>query len=717
MYSIKQFRSHWANKTINYSVLVFVTLVSLVLITQYLQVEHYDTPLILGVIAAALAIEDDTFCGRIKSYSLALVCFAIAAFSVHLLYPYPALFALGLVLSTFAFVMLGAIGDSYRTLSFGSLLLAIYAMLGAGNYTSMWLQPALLLSGAFWFFFVSLLWHLITPMHPVRQNLADVFATLSKYFTVKSQRFHPHSGQPDRQLGIDEAKLNSTVVTALNQCKSILLSHSKKVDKKNGWKNYLNIYFLAQDIHERIRSSHIKYEELVPQFMHSDIMFRFKYLLEQQALSCQKISNAISVGKVYRHDTAYQEKLSELEASLDYAKHLNHYSEDVMDQLAFLYKNLATVEELISNIDAAEPHFIDENSLYDPNAKSIRSIFTRIKSSMTIDNPLFRHAIRLSSALLIGYAALTLLPIEHGYWIILTTLFVCQPSYSATKQKLVTRSLGTVTGLLIGTPLLALFPSPASQITFIVISAVLFFSFRVKNYGYATAFITLLVLFCFAQVGDGYQVVFPRLLNTLLGCFISVLAVMYLLPDWQSKKLSKLMSEALDANLDYLDNILAQYRTGKKDSLGYRITRRNAHDKDADLNVAVRNMAIEPSKYRVDINESLRFLMLNHSLLGYISALGAHRKRINDAEIHKLILNAHHHLRHRLKNCSKSLSIADSPTLTKPNDNLSRGTNMLYGWPINDDVTVQLVSRQLQLIDRAIADMETVSTDLLQIYE
>ncbi len=29
--------------------------------------------------------------------------------------------------------------------------------------------------------------------------------------------------------------------------------------------------------------------------------------------------------------------------------------------------------------------------------------------------------------------------IERGYWILLTTLFVCQPNYSATRQKLTAR--------------------------------------------------------------------------------------------------------------------------------------------------------------------------------------------------------------------------------------------------------------------------------------
>lgn len=85
------------------------------------------------------------------------------------------------------------------------------------------------------------------------------------------------------------------------------------------------------------------------------------------------------------------------------------------------------------------------------------------------------------------------------------------------------------------------------------------------------------------------------------------------------------MAEAIDANKQYLAQIIGQYRIGKKDSLSYRIARRHAHNQDAALSAAVTNMLAEPGRYRAAADESFRFLTLNHALLSYISALGAHR--------------------------------------------------------------------------------------------
>ena len=98
----------------------------------------------------------------------------------------------------------------------------------------------------------------------------------------------------------------------------------------------------------------------------------------------------------------------------------------------------------------------------------------------------------------------------------------------------------------------------------IVFSGVMFFAFRLNNYGYATGFITLLVLFCFNQLGEGFAVVLPRLADTLIGCALAVGAVIFILPDWQSKRLHKVMADAIDANKQYLGRSSASIGLVKK---------------------------------------------------------------------------------------------------------------------------------------------------------
>ncbi|ELB2247402.1 TIGR01666 family membrane protein [Vibrio parahaemolyticus] len=710
MQAASKFRLYWANKTINYSILILITLLGVVIPAWYFGQNTLITPLILGVIAAALAESDDSFMGRIKALILTFICFAVAAFSIEILFHTPWLFATGLFISTFGFIMLGAIGPKYASIAFGSLLIAIYTMLGAHESTNIWFQPLLLLTGAAWYYFMSMIWQMFWPLQPVQLSLANVFLALANYLDAKAKLFHPVTNLAPQPMRIEAARLNAATVTALNACKATLLTRSKRGHVDGPSDRFLNIYFIAQDIHERVSSSHYRYQDLATEFERSDVLFRFKYLLETQAQACRDIAQAIQLGNEYTHTDESILALAELQNSLAYLEEQQqgHWKRLLM-QLTYLFNNLATVEKQLNNINNPDAERLEEDTLADTNPHTLKAMWQRISANLHKDSMLFRHALRMSIALTIGYGIIQLFDIDRGYWILLTTLFVCQPNYSATRQKLTARVIGTLAGLLIGVPLLTFFPSQESQLVFIVVSGVMFFAFRMNNYGYATGFITLLVLFLFNQLGEGYAVVLPRLADTLIGCALAVAAVMFILPDWQSRRLHKVMSDAIDANKQYLDQIIGQYRIGKKDNLSYRIARRQAHNNDATLTSAISTMLAEPGKYRAAVDESFRFLTLNHAMLSYISALGAHRTRIEDESTHKLVLDAHRCIHQHLdvlhqqlhQHCEEcDLSNIDDAGLEQ----------RLNEWRDEDDSSARMVLQQLHLIYRMLPELHSLAS-------
>ncbi len=709
MYLLKRLRVLWANKTINYSVLIFIALLGVVVPTWYYDLNTWVTPLILGVIAAALAERDDSLTGRLKAITLTFFCFAIAALSIEILFKTPVLFAIGLFISTFGFIMLGAIGSRYASIAFGSLLIAIYTMLGAHQSTNIWFQPLLLLTGTAWYYFLSIIWYVLWPMQPVQQSLANVFVQLGNYLDAKAELFHPVSDLVPQPHRITEANLNSSTVAALNHCKEIFLTRSKRGHVDSASHRFLNIYFLAQDIHERVSSTHYRYQELADHFERSDVLFRFKHLLQKQSQACRKVAQSIQLGLPYDHDNDSVIALDELQLSIYHLQEQNNKQWKIsLAQLGYLFNNLATVEKQLNNVSNPDTTKLDDELLQDTEAHTLKTMWLRVKANLTTDSMLFRHAVRMSVALTFGYGIIQGLAIERGYWILLTTLFVCQPNFAATRQKLKARIIGTLAGLLIGVPLLTLFPSLESQLVFIVFSGVMFFAFRINNYGYATGFITVLVLFSFNQLGEGYAVVLPRLADTLTGCALAVIAVYFILPDWQSKRLHKVMADAVDANKQYLGQIIKQYRIGKKDSLSYRIARRQAHNQDAALAAAVSNILAEPGKYRAATNESFRFLTLNHALLSYASALGAHRTQIEDDSAHKLVLDSyrviHQHLgalyQQLFNHCSETdaINIDDSGLNEK-----------LAQWREEDDSSTRLVLQQLHLIYRMLPELHSLA--------
>jgi uncharacterized membrane protein YccC len=74
---------------------------------------------------------------------------------------------------------------------------------------------------------------------------------------------------------------------------------------------------------------------------------------------------------------------------------------------------------------------------------------------------------------------------------------------------------------------------------------------------------------------------------------------------------------------------MAQYQSGKRDDLAYRTARRNAHNADAALSTALTSMFQEPGFVQGQGDGALRFLLLSHTLLNYLSGLGAHREALS----------------------------------------------------------------------------------------
>lgn len=626
-----------------YNVRIFIALCGTAALPWWLGDVKLTIPLTLGVVAGALADLDDRLAGRLRNLVITLVCFFIASASVELLFPWPWLFALGLTVSTSGFILLGGLGQRYATIAFGALLVAIYTMLGISLYDQWYQQPVLLLLGAIWYNLLTLTGHLIFPIRPLQDNLARSYEQLAHYLELKSRLFDPDIEDESQAPLYDLALANGQLVTTLNQTKASLLTRLRGDRGQRGTRRTLHYYFVAQDIHERASSSHIQYSSLREQFRYSDVMFRFQRLLSMQSQACQQLARSILLRTPYQHDPRFERAFSHLDAALDRVR-ASGTSPEQMKALGFLLNNLRAIDAQLATIESEQALAMSgneaENQLADDSLHGFSDIWLRLSRNFSPESALFRHAVRMSVVLCVGYAFIQITGLNHGYWILLTSLFVCQPNYNATRHRLALRILGTLVGVAIGLPVLLFVPSLEGQLILIVITGVLFFAFRNVQYAHATMFITLLVLLCFNLLGEGFEVALPRIVDTLIGCAIAWAAVSFIWPDWRFRNLPRVLDRAIDANCRYLDAILEQYHQGRDNRLAYRVARRDAHNRDAELASVVSNMSTEP-RATAEIREvAFRLLCLNHTFTSYISALGAHREQLSNPDILALLDDA-----------------------------------------------------------------------------
>ena len=712
-------RRLWALDKFSYSVRVFIALTGSMALCWYQDEMTLLIPLFLGIIASALAETDDSWQGRLNALAVTLVCFSIAALSVELLFPYPWLFAIALALASFCLTMLGALGERYGAMASATLILSVYTMIGVdqrgGAVSDFWHEPLLLVAGAAWYGALSVLWQVLFSNQPVQQSLARLFRELGRYLKLKSSLF-----EPIRQLDVEARRLelaqqNGRVVAALNAAKEIILHRVGNGRPGSKVSRYLKLYFLAQDIHERASSSHYPYNALADAFFHSDVLFRCQRLLRQQGKACEALAESIQLRQPFVYDASFAEALSDLNASMEHLRvQSNPAWRGLLRSLRALAANLSTLDRLLG--DASNPDALadaTDSNLLDRAPRNFKEMWTRLRTQLTPTSLLFRHALRLALALTIGYGTLHAIHASQGYWIILTTLFVCQPNYGATRRKLGQRIIGTAIGLTVAWALFDLFPSPLVQSMFAIAAGLVFFIYRTTRYTLATAAITLMVLFCFNQVGDGYGLFLPRLFDTLIGSLIAGLTVFLFLPDWQGRRLNKVLANTLTCNSIYLRQIMQQYAAGKRDDLAYRLARRNAHNADAALSTTLANMLMEPGHFRKEADVGFRFLVLSHTLLSYLSGLGAHRGTQLPAEVREhLIDEAGNSLAASIDEIATGL--ANKQPIAIQSDAEETLATDLEQMPDEIDEGQRLVQTQLALICRQLGPLRTLAAHLIK---
>lgn len=576
--------------------------------------------LALGVLAGAIAETDDHPKGRAKSLLLTIVSYLIASTTVELLYPHPIAFAIGLFCSTFLFIIIGGISERYRGITFGVLLAGVYTMLGTQLNNPWYWQPLIMSSGALAYGIVSLILLKNKPWRPLQERLALGYRHLAEYIYIKSKFFPSDETSQDYRRN-KLAQKNIDVVQAIDSIHNVLRSYAYEIGKEDETLGqYYRQWLILQQLHERATSSHESYDLLSKQTANTMLIEGLGHLLVELSNALTRFSESLLNGKRYKHPMALEWTTTAL------SEMMAHHSADFQyPALSLLYKNLKEMEQTMRSIDkTAAPDYVPSD--YVPLSRKQRLI-----ALFKPQHPRFRYALRLSICFVVGYALMMFFHIEKGQWILLTSLFVCQQNYISTRLRLTQRILGTIEGVVVGTLLIQLLPTLSGNILLLLLSVYLFFYYTKENYATAVIFITITVISLFnIQFNQGFEIMLPRIFDTLIGGILAYLSVRYIMPDWQYKNLPQLLSNALRRNNAYFKAVYDDTIHSEK----YAVRRQKAHQADTALTIAWRSIKVEPKGGEEFQQKAFRLTYLNHSLLSYISAFGAHRqnKRVTATE-------------------------------------------------------------------------------------
>ncbi len=607
-------------------------------------------PPMLGAVAAGLTDLDDHFRGRVKNSLLIVGIFFLAALLVELLFLQTIPFWFSLVVGTAGLIMLGALGQRFATIAFGTLVLIVYAMLTFDPERSWYAQPLMLVLGALWYNVISLFFNAIWPTRPLAEALSECYRHLATFLEVKSQFFDPDEAESFQAQKLKLSQASQQLSSSLDNTRNAIMRRLRNERGKKRHSEILSYYLVAQEVYERAASAHVEYEALHDTFLYSDVLFRFQRLMMQQGRAAQKISEALLHQDFYSHSDYFERLFNRLEETLNRLRKEYPEARDLIDSMGNLYRNLQELDTLFIKLEADSLAEISADYIaqFTPEKLSWQESFSEIvrkfKLHLTPESEVFRHAIRMSFVMGVGYILVwlvnqTLAPLlgepeilPRTYWIVLTAIFVCQPNYSATKNRVFTRIWGTLLGVLVTLLFLKLAPSIPMQTFVVILTGTLFFALRMARYAFATALITVMILVSFS-LNDVDFVAPERMFDTVIGALLAWFAVSFILPDWHYRNIEARYEKVAKMNIAYLKEVQQQYHAGREDHLNYLMARERANSADGELSALFSALSVEKNRSKKAQEQLFNNLCLNNNFLGYITALGAHRAKIEEPEV------------------------------------------------------------------------------------
>jgi uncharacterized membrane protein YccC len=217
--------------------------------------------------------------------------------------------------------------------------------------------------------------------------------------------------------------------------------------------------------------------------------------------------------------------------------------------------------------------------------------------------------------------------VMHGhytYWLLITIIFVLKPAFSLTKQRNMQRITGTLIGGVIGVLILVFIHSTYILLAFMFVFMLLTYSFQRHQYRVAVMFMTpyILILFHFMHLGL-VEVVKERVVDTIVGSLIALIAGYLILPDWESDQIKGYMSSMLKSNYRYLLSIRDSLSGVNVPVTQYKLIRKDVYVNTSNLSAAIQRMRSEPGSTQRNTKEIQQFAVLNHQLSSQIAGAKA----------------------------------------------------------------------------------------------
>jgi uncharacterized membrane protein YccC len=193
-------------------------------------------------------------------------------------------------------------------------------------------------------------------------------------------------------------------------------------------------------------------------------------------------------------------------------------------------------------------------------------VASQLAANFTRSSLLLRHAARVTLVCGLDVVLIFLLHIDHGYWLLLTSLIVLQPHVSGTMRRGLQRIGGTVGGGILAALLAVALHSQFTTAAVLFPLALLSLSILPVSYTAFSFFLTPTFVLAWLPYSGDWQLALIRTLNTIGGALLSVAAMHFLFPSYERERAPQYLRSSLAADRRYLAQLAENWRTGTRSS-------------------------------------------------------------------------------------------------------------------------------------------------------
>ena len=271
-----------------------------------------------------------------------------------------------------------------------------------------------------------------------------------------------------------------------------------------------------------------------------------------------------------------------------------------VEERAWLHAGNTIVMAVITladeNITGQDRTAVSPQRLASDSRSAARRAIDSIIREVRTGGRVARYALRLSVAAMVAAAIARFTAVEQGYWLVLTTMFVVQPTVSQTVKISSLRVWGTVLGAIVASIAALIFHNPLLLALAIVPLATGTFAARALSYVSYILFLTphfILVAHLGTPAGSPRLLAALRIGNSLAGALVAVVASVLAWPEWERRKLDSVSTRSVTAVSTYLEGIRELVSGGAIAPHALAVARRNACTAIDDLHALAAAMRLE----------------------------------------------------------------------------------------------------------------------------